>query len=398
MAKNDFYGNFDMSKLLGVATGDLALYVKSQSDLTSSKGKETENNLPDNIIIPAIDDVISCYYFPYLTKADCILWETEYDSARLPLPTAVNSSAIKTINRLRRIKATGQNKVVAEFPKYKITGTTIRGNFNWRNEGKLWMPPFTTIILDDNMMNEPMTISTNYIKDDKTTFQVKVRHTFNHLGIYTMYVPNYLGDPDGLANGNTVSGLRFPTASNNYADYMNANRSQIEQSKRQNFLTGMSGLGMTIGGALTGNAIAAMSGAGLMLNSINQMAMQQARERDLINTGNTLTCDGSDAIHGVQITAGLTCRYMQYDEAVMERIGLYFHTYGYAQNKMMKPNLRSRYYFNFIKTLDANVRGAGIPREHLNKIKNIFNQGTTIWHVDRGSVVVGDYTKDNYEV
>ena len=89
---------------------------------------------------------------------------------------------------------------------------------------------------------------------------------------------------------------------------------------------------------------------------------------------------------------------MQYDEAVMERIGLYFHTYGYAQNKMMKPNLRSRYYFNFIKTLDANVRGAGIPREHLNKIKNIFNQGTTIWHVDRGSVVVGDYTKDNYEV
>ena len=70
MAKNDVYGNFDMSKLLGVATGDLALYVKSQSDLTSSKGKETENNLPDNIIIPAIDDVISCYYFPYLTKDD----------------------------------------------------------------------------------------------------------------------------------------------------------------------------------------------------------------------------------------------------------------------------------------------------------------------------------------
>ena len=66
----------------------------------------------------------------------------------------------------------------------------------------------------------------------------------------------------------------------------------------------------------------------------------------------------------------------------------------------MTPNLRDRYYYNFIRTIGANVisKGRTIPKAHLNKLKNIFDNGVTIWHMDRVGVQMFDYTYDNIEV
>ena len=72
--------------------------------------------------------------------------------------------------------------------------------------------------------------------------------------------------------------------------------------------------------------------------------------------------------------------------------------FGYKQNKVSTPNIRSRYYFNYIKTVGCNLNTNSIPRSHLEELKGIFDRGTTIWHVDREGVVVGDYSNDNYEV
>ena len=67
--------------------------------------------------------------------------------------------------------------------------------------------------------------------DDESSFTVKVRHSLNHLGVYTLYVANYQGDVDGLVYGNTVSGSSFPTISSAYTSYMMENRNQLRLNK-----------------------------------------------------------------------------------------------------------------------------------------------------------------------
>ena len=87
---------------------------------------------------------------------------------------------------------------------------------------------------------------------------------------------------------------------------------------------------------------------------------------------------------------------LQYEESQMERLGWYFHLYGYQQNKVMKVNLKSRSRFNYIKTLECNLTG-NIQKNHLETLKNIFNRGVRIWHVDN-NVEMLDFSLDNVEV
>ena len=38
-----------------------------------------------------------------------------------------------------------------------------------------------------------------------------------------------------------------------------------------------------------------------------------------------------------------------------------------------------KYHFNYIETIDCNIEGS-FPELHIEKLKNIFNKGITIWH------------------
>lgn len=235
----------------GILLGDLALYCKSRSELESVGGSVTENIMPDTVSIPSVEHVISCHYFPYLTKDDLNLWVTEVDTNRLQLPVA--SSGTKhgtTLNRIRSVKVGGQLKDVATFPKYLVKNTTIGGKWSWQNEGKLWLPPYTYVMIDDGL-SEPFKIYPNLITDSQSNFTVRVRHSLNHLGIYTLFVSNYMGDGEGLLNGHTVNGLRLPNASHVYSDYMNQNRNQIKQAQNERFLNTVIGMGMVANGVLT---------------------------------------------------------------------------------------------------------------------------------------------------
>ena len=60
-------------------------------------------------------------------------------------------------------------------------------------------------------------------------------------------------------------------------------------------------------------------------------------------------------------------------------IDSYFDKYGYKINKVKTPNINSRRYWNYIKTIGCNFTG-NIPEEDINKIKELFNRGITFWH------------------
>lgn len=64
--------------------------------------------------------------------------------------------------------------------------------------------------------------------------------------------------------------------------------------------------------------------------------------------------------------------------------------YGYACNKLKKPNLTGRESWNYVKTNNVILKGS-MPVDAMDRIKQMFNNGIRFWHGD----FVGDYARSN---
>ena len=80
---------------------------------------------------------------------------------------------------------------------------------------------------------------------------------------------------------------------------------------------------------------------------------------------------------------------IKYDFA--ERIDDYFDMYGYLTNRVKIPNLNNRPKWNYVKTIGANIL-ASIPQMDLQEIKEMFDNGLTLWH-DTNTFL--DYSQNN---
>ncbi len=60
-------------------------------------------------------------------------------------------------------------------------------------------------------------------------------------------------------------------------------------------------------------------------------------------------------------------------------IDRYFSLFGYKVNDLKLPNITGRRNWNYVKTIGCNILG-DIPQDDLQKIKNMFDKGVTLWH------------------
>ena len=56
----------------------------------------------------------------------------------------------------------------------------------------------------------------------------------------------------------------------------------------------------------------------------------------------------------------------------------FFDMYGYATNRVKKPNYNHRQNWWYTKTIDIYIKG-NIPNEYMNEIKSAYNNGITYW-------------------
>lgn len=72
----------------------------------------------------------------------------------------------------------------------------------------------------------------------------------------------------------------------------------------------------------------------------------------------------------------------------------FFNMYGYATKRVKIPNINSRPFWNYVKTIGCNVfpNDNGLSSMAINVIKNIFDNGITFW---KRTAIVGDYSQDN---
>ena len=132
----------------------------------------------------------------------------------------------------------------------------------------------------------------------------------------------------------------------------------------------------------------------LRINAEQAIGMTQAKIEDInnippsiSNLGNNTLFDYGNKINGIYVI-GKSIR-----GEYVTQLTNYFKMFGYKVNKLEVPNTKSRQYYNYIKTVDANIVG-NIPSNDLNTIKGIFDKGVTIWHTSN----VGDYSVNNVEV
>ena len=74
-----------------------------------------------------------------------------------------------------------------------------------------------------------------------------------------------------------------------------------------------------------------------------------------------------------------TFRGMRAKTEYLKAIDDYFTMYGYKVNSLKIPNLTNRANWNYIKTIGANIL-ANIPQTDLAEIKQMFDDGLTLWH------------------
>ena len=398
--------------------------------------------------------LLSVQFSPYTELSDFNISVKPYDIERFGsvskdrpiLPNSVNVWRINSIEEKARIKAL---KTVSTYPK--IDKKIGEGRY-WKNESRLFNFPYSFAILSDGI-STPLQIK--YHLAPKEKMNIKVRNTLSDRCSYGLFVENYKGDKAGQLEA-MVSGdiHELPCSSSAYnqwyASSKNSTAQSVQNTINQAFLSSSQasqmanlsnshsytnqnlammggGLGM-VGSLLTGNIGGAigsgvgMYGAGIrgtqerQTNNLNaKFASQQAsldkksaiqgamaQVKDLQNTPNTMVSMGSDFIYGFN-KQGSSLKLFRYGLTTEYAVKLadYFAMYGYKQNKILKlsEHLRTRYYYNHIKTIGCNLSSNRyMSKTDLDVMKGIFDKGTTIWHVDREGVEVNNYEMDNYEV
>lgn len=147
---------------------------------------------------------------------------------------------------------------------------------------------------------------------------------------------------------------------------------------------------------LVGSAMSSINGViGLYANTVNhefyqKQQMAQIEKQKLLPDKVTLSSSNATLIGYNMNDKNIFTRY-NIKRQFAEKIDKFFDMYGYITNTVKIPNLNNRPNWNYVKTIGANIL-ANIPQNDLQAIKNIFDNGITLWHNPNTFL---DYSQNN---
>lgn len=163
--------------------------------------------------------------------------------------------------------------------------------------------------------------------------------------------------------------------------------------------------GGALNAMLTGNVVGSMvnAGAGAINAGIDYQAkimQMNAQINDIKATPDKVQNTSLDMILDFIIDdIYIKINTFEIRDEYKQKIFNYLYHYGYKCNIFKTPNLRSRYYFNYIKTTDANIK-SNISNEYISELKALFEKGLTIWHYRDDATFKGirNYAYENVEM
>lgn len=180
-------------------------------------------------------------------------------------------------------------------------------------------------------------------------------------------------ETDAVNSYNQMDALplgKFPMCSWNSDAYIN----WLTQNSA-NVKFGMISNAVSVGGSIAmQNPIGAVSNAVGMIGSI----MELKNKRDTATPQANGNLNSGDVTYALEETT-FTAYKMSIKSEFAQILDKYFDMFGYKVNSVKVPNITGRTYWNFVKTVECNFEG-DIPQQHLQIIKQAFNNGITLWH------------------
>lgn len=263
-------------------------------------------------------------------------------------------------------------------------GLTKFGSYEPKNR-KLFTFPFFSLCVSNHNGEQAEYRVEDFA--DRSSIQFKMYGDISANPSVTLIPKDYKGLELDYDNGISITG--FPQCSFNsdtYKLWVAKNQFGMGVSALANGAQIIGGVASiaTGAGAVAGASMIA-SGVTGVLGTINN-SIQASKEPNRITIGGNKT-NLLTAIK--QNNFVLTYRKIKQSDA--ETIDNFFTMYGYQTNRIKKPNLKSRPFFNYVKCVGVNIRG-GIPMDDMARIKMIFDNGVTLW---KSGAAVGDYSVNN---
>ena len=224
------------------------------------------------------------------------------------------------------------------------------------------------------------------------------------------FIPKNYRGPNGNSMSDMATLQGYPTLgwiTDVYNTWLAQNSEIISLNMQQEqfnyevgvYKTAIEGTSNIINQAFNGDVGALASGANLGLDLASQdvnhefyikQQLAQIEKQQMLPNNSQMGSSNATLLGYDLMNDNIFTRYT-IKKQFAERIDKFFDMYGYLTNIVKIPNLNNRPNWNYVKTIGANIIG-DIPQNDLQIIKNIFDNGVTLWHNPETFL---DYSKNN---
>lgn len=291
------------------------------------------------------------------------------------------------------IQALGGKDIKPKITSMQISSNAFEG-YKPKNK-KLYSYPWLYCLADNNQGNTHI-YRYEYSYNQDKSIEFDSYGTIATLPQVLTAPKNYKTREDlahGLMNEALINSS-FPMcsfSSDTYRAWLAQNKSSIALSQVQTAVNSTIGLGTSIaglaGGSLQGGINGASKTTSAFWDALGMLANQTDRSRNAgVTHGKALS---ENVMTGIK-ECGVDFYEMSCKRQFAEMADSFFEQFGYPINKITMPNLHSRSRWNYVKTSHCGFTG-NIDLDQLKKLRNIFDNGVTLWHTDD----IGNYSLSN---
>ncbi len=191
-----------------------------------------------------------------------------------------------------------------------------------------------------------------------------------------------------------------------YLEYYKANRNQIQTEERLGTMRTFQGVGMIGAGAvMAGYGASSVASAGMIISGFNMITtaqnnkrMAQAKQKDYMNKADEIkSSQNSLVLDNISDAGEYQLIVQEPEKKFKERIAEHLHWFGHKTHKYKKPNLLTRYWFNYVQTADVKLNNRINAVDRL-VLENIYLRGVTLWHyrTENKTQFADAFSKNNY--
>lgn len=333
---------------------------------------------------PELQDMVVGIAFTPFIPFD-ISYKTSSDGG---LDLITSDFDLASVEGLRLMKPKAYQK--SKIHEILVTENKYYGVTHYK-ETKLMMYPYTLMEITDEK-GEKIEIPLESIKGTSPNeIRLKIASSVSNLPKYAVWVKGL----DSTLNDNEPQEMEkalvskdiqdVPIISDYTATYMQGNRNSYNQGIINTAIGTATNLASS---AMMANPYMAVSTLSSGLTSVlsTQAKLKDINNRppSIANLGKNANFDISNRNNGVWVTTKTI------KPEYRKKLESFFGMFGYKINEVKAPELYTRKSWNYIKTNNVTITGNIIQRD-LDKIKKIFDNGITFWHVDD----VGNYSLNN---